>query len=484
MKMVIIMNEYYKLRTCYVNFAEHLQNSWNVNFIYNDAPGVWNEKEWKSFFRQIKAFGFNNFQFWIPPTLVKVGEARTNAIEQFKMIIEYCHSENITANPLITINTIGAEWYFACPNDKEDKAKIMEFWTFYAENLKDADIFTIFPGDPGGCNRNGCNHNTYLELSAELAFMIKEKNPSITVEVGTWGTPFTGWGDDMRHTPNWDGTFAMLTDPDANNPEIPCHIWNGSEERVKICMNDMMERLDIFPKDTIFSLNVGFNPDSEPIGGYDGRKWIKEIAKTHRVNSWDYSASEGELICYPHWRVNKYKRKRLLELETAPYYGSICYTMSPKLNLLTLYTSAQIMINPYRDAKEIAGEFTKLVFDDEKIGTLMEAFEIVPGWGYEETRYTKKELTAMFSELIQRLKNAEGKISGLPLFPTAEEYRQTILWHAENFLYMLGENPDREKVKKDFWNKALAIYDTIPKAVDERSELAANGYSKIGENME
>ena len=114
----------------------------------------------------------------------------------------------------------------------------------------------------------------------------------------------------------------------------------------------------------------------------------------------------------------------------------------------------------------------------------MEAFEIVPGWGYEETRYTKKELTAMFSELIQRLKNAEGKISGLPLFPTAEEYRQTILWHAENFLYMLGENPDREKVKKDFWNKALAIYDTIPKAVDERSELAANGYSKIGENME
>ena len=37
---------------------------------------------------------------------------------------------------------------------------------------------------------------------------------------------------------------------------------------------------------------------------------------------------------------------------------------------------------------------------------------------------------------------------------------------------------------KDFWNKALAIYDTIPKAVDERSELAANGYSKIGENME
>ena len=39
---------------------------------------------------------------------------------------------------------------------------------------------------------------------------------------------------------------------------------------------------------------------------------LKELAKTHRVTSWDHSASEGELICYPHYRLDKYKRKRLI----------------------------------------------------------------------------------------------------------------------------------------------------------------------------
>lgn len=477
------MNETYKLRTCYVNFAEHLQNSWNVNFMYNDAPGMWSDKEWSAFFKEIKAFGFTNFQFWIPPTLVKPGEDRANAIKPLNEVIRLCHGEGITVNPLITVNTIGAEWYFACPNDKEDRKRIFEFWEFYAENLKGVDIFTIFPGDPGGCNRNGCNHNTYLELSAELVKMLKEKIPGITVEVGTWGTPFTGWGEDMRHTPNWDGTFAMLVDPGVNNPEIPCHIWNGSPERVKVCMNDMMDRLKLFPEDTVFSLNVGFNPDSEPDDGYDGRPWIKEIAKKFRVNSWDYSASEGELICYPHFRVGKYKRKRLTELETAPYYGSICYTMSPKLNLLMLYTSAQLMMNPERSPKEVAGEFTEKVFGDRKIGELMEAFEIVPGWGYEDTPFTKEELKEMFGELIVRLKAVKGFKSQLPVFPDEEEYRETLLWHAENFLYMFGENPDREKVREDYKNKALAIYDTIPKAVDERSVLSAKGYSQIGTEL-
>ena len=30
------MKESYLLRTCYVNFAEHLQNTWNVNLLYED----------------------------------------------------------------------------------------------------------------------------------------------------------------------------------------------------------------------------------------------------------------------------------------------------------------------------------------------------------------------------------------------------------------------------------------------------------------
>ena len=477
------MKPAYQLRTCYVNFAEHLQNSWNVNFMYHNAPGTWTEADWRAFFTEIKAFGFNNFQFWIPPTLAKVGPDREEAIAPLNLVARLCHEQGLTANALLAVNTIGAEWYFACPNDPTDRAKIFEFWNFYADHLPHVDIFTIFPGDPGGCNRNGCDHNTFLDLSAELAHMLKTKRPDVQVEVGTWGTPFTGWGEDLRKTPDWDGTFAMLIDPAVNTPETPCHIWNGPPHRVKIAMQDMLRALPKFPADTMFSLNSGFNPDCEPEGEYDARPWTKEIAKTHRVTSWDYAASEGELICYPHYRVEKYQRKRKMEQATAPYHGSICYTMSPKLNLLTLYTAAQLMIDPDRDAKELAGEFTQKVFGDPEIGKLMEAFEIVPGWGFEPRNIPKPTLCEMFSQLIARLKGAEGHKSELPVFPAAEEYRQTLLWHAENFLEMLGEAPDRAAIRKSYWDKALAIYDTIPKAVDERSELAATGYSNIGRDL-
>ena len=59
----------FQMRTCYLNFAEHLQNVWNVNFIYGDTNEAWSEQDWDHFLAEVAAFGFTNFQFWIPPTL-------------------------------------------------------------------------------------------------------------------------------------------------------------------------------------------------------------------------------------------------------------------------------------------------------------------------------------------------------------------------------------------------------------------------------
>jgi len=201
---MMVKNPAFELRTYYVNFAEHLQNYWNVNFIYHNAPGTWSDSDWKAFFIQIKEFGYNNFQFWIPPTLYEPSKARDNAADAFCRLMKFAHETGLGFNPLITVNTIGAQWYLACPNDKTDREKIIEFWDFYSKKLAGADIFTIFPGDPGGCNRNGCNHATYIELSIELAELIKKNSPDTVVEIGTWGTPFTGWGEDMAELPNWN----------------------------------------------------------------------------------------------------------------------------------------------------------------------------------------------------------------------------------------------------------------------------------------
>ncbi len=473
-------NPAYAMRSCYVNFAEHLQNAWNVNFLYEDAPCQWSEADWTAFFRELEAFGFTDFQIWIPPTLAKAGPHREPAAEKLRRVLALAHEVGLTFHPMLAVNTIGGEWYFACPNDPDDRAGILEFWSFWSREMKDADYFTIFPGDPGGCNRNGCTHKTFIELAREITDLLKADNPGRTVVIGTWGTPFTGWGEDMRHVDNWDGSWQMLVDPAHAAPEVPCHIWNGSPERVAPCMRDLLAALPSFPEDTMVSINAGFNPDCEPDGEYDARPWAAKIAQTHSITSWDYSASEGELVCYPHFRAAKFARKRHLETAAAPYTGALCYTMSPKLNLLMLYCAARLMINPDSDPDSLAADFTEKVFGDRAIGPLMKAFEIVPGWGYEETPYTRAELIAMFTELEERLLKAPTDRCVLPIFPDAAEYKESLLWHARNFLEMLGDSPDRERIREDYRTRAMAIYEIAPMAADERSRLSAEQYAKIG----
>jgi len=47
-------------------------------------------------------------------------------------------------------------WYFACPHDARAQDLIVRLWRHWARALAGTDLVGIFPGDPGGCNRNGC----------------------------------------------------------------------------------------------------------------------------------------------------------------------------------------------------------------------------------------------------------------------------------------------------------------------------------------
>ena len=113
----------------------------------------------------------------------------------------------------------------------------------------------------------------------------------------------------------------------------------------------------------------------------------------------------------------------------------------------------------------------------------MESFEIVDGWGYEPRRkFTREELISNFKELIERLELAKEFESKIVIFPSAEEYREEILFHANNFLELVSENPDREAIKSKYRNRLLSIYENVPMAVDERTQLATEQYSKIGKD--
>jgi len=477
----------FKHRAYYTNFASHLLNSWNANMMHPNAGNRWGAHEFSSLLDMIKAFGFTCFEYWLEPTVYKSilseDSVYRHFVETIQQVIELAHAKGLKVKYVTCPNVIGHEWYFACPSIPQDKTLMDKLWRRWSRALKGTDIVGIFPGDPGGCRRNGCDHNTFIDLALEYTGIVQQENPSAIVEVGTWGTPFTGWGDDMHEVANWDGSWPMLLKGtiDATNG-VGCHIWNGKPDRAKRAMDDFLKKLPQFPAETLVGINLGFSPDADPTMGGDARGYAREIAKIRRICSWDYSVTEGELIAHPHWRLPRIFSRRREERSAAPYYGAMSYTMTPALSHMCMYAAAQAGIDPDRDPDLVSREFCRRVFgpEHEMLGELFEAFEVVNGWGhYPRRKWSRPEAHRAYLKIIDHLESANTDKCDLPLFPSPEQYRQDLLWFAKMFVKLSSENPDREAIRKEYWKRALDIYDNVPMSVDERAEAAAKGFSQI-----
>jgi hypothetical protein len=480
-------NTCFNHRSFYVNFGEHLQNAWNVNLLYPGAPNQWSDADWNNFLTMIKAFGFTCFEYWIAPTLYDHGALKHEPLYAgfssiMRKVTDMAHEHGLMTKYICAPNVIGPRWFHACPNDREQKKLILDLWRHWIQELPGTDIVSIFPGDVGGCNRNGCTHETFINLCLELTGIIKQVNPSACSEINTWGTPFAGWGRDLRSVPDWDGSFEMITDPKYAVPGSDNYEFNGKPDRAKAAMEYLIAQLPAFPGDTMVAINLGFSPLGDADRGGDARSYAREIAKLRRITSWDYYLCEAELITHPHWRLPRISARRREERSVAPYYGGTCYTMTPKLNLLTFYAGGQLFLNPDADPDLVSQEFCSKVFGSEHaiLGELFETFEVVEGMGhFPRRRWSKEVLRQKYSEIIERLEAADVSGCSLPLFPGPETYRQDLLWFARKFHEMSGTNPDRKKIEKEYWEKSVKIYDIIPMSVDQRAITAAKQFSMI-----
>ena len=477
----------FRHRSCYVNFGEHLQNSWNVNLLFPGAPNRWSRADWQGFLGMLAAFGFNCFEYWLVPTLFdRPALAGAPVPREFaatmRLVAALAHGLGLRTKCLCAPNTIGARWYSACPHDPADRELVRTLWRHWMRELAGTDIVGIFPGDPGGCNRRGCTHETFVDLALELGEITQEECPGAVLEIGTWGTPFSGWGSDLRETPGWDGSWEELVSERHATPQQPCHIWNGTPDRARVAMDYLLSRLPSFPPDTMVALNLGFSPDGDATLGGDAREYARQVARLRPITTWDYSLAEGELLCYPHWRLPRIFARRREERAAAPYAGGMSYTMTPRLNLLSLYAAGQSFLAPDRDPDQVAREFCTRVFGEEHapLGELFEAFEVVPGWGhYPRRRWSKPALQAAYREICDRLEAADVSRCSLPLHPDPETYRQDLLWFARRFAELAGPNPDRERLRREYWQRALAIYDQVPMSADARAALAARQFSQL-----
>jgi len=436
----VVERPQFPMRICYVNFAEHLQNAYNPNVLFDVPANRWSREDWERFIDMISGFRYNIFEFWLVPSLFSPealhgGKIQREFADTINHVIAYGKRRGVAVHPIQAVNTVGANWHFHCPNVPAEHAEIVALWDHWSRAMRGNEYIGFFPGDPGGCTKNGCTPETYFDLCLELSKVVRKNNPGVKIEVGTWGEPFGGWG-------------------------VP--LWTGKPDRAAQAMKRFLARLPEFPPGTFTSINLGFSPDCHPnTHGGDGRPYAREAAKICPVLTWDYSVTEGEGTVSPRCRVRRMLERRREELALGCYSGGICYTMAPRLQCLSIFCCAEAWWNPSRQPEAVLGDFGRLVFGDElaAAGPLLEEFEVIPDWGYYPPfPYSPQRLEKSMGKLLANLEKVGADAeSRLPLAPTFAEYRKSLTFFAGLF-------------------QKLA---TVAMAVDEGSALArASG--KVG----
>ncbi len=463
-------------RIYYNNFAEHLQNAYNPNMFYPGQPNRWSDADWRGCIDFVAACGFNVFEFWFVPRLfcreALTADYAREFTRQMNATIAHAHTRGIKVMFLCSLATTGDAWQTLCPNEPADWAEIKFLWDAWLQRFPGIDIVGIFPGDPGACSRNGCTAETYIDRSLDIAHLVRKHLPDAEIEFNTWGAPFFGWGN-IQGPPGWKGEFIQSWQHTA---------WSFDHNRAEKAMRHLVRRLPDFPGPTSVALNMGFNSDGNPVGDQDARPWVHEIARTNPVHTWDFSLTEGENAVLPHWRFDRLFERRREERAGAPYSGGICFTMTPRLNQLSLFMAAQSFIRPDADPNAVAGEFLVDVFgpSGRELIPLLPLFEVIRDWGnYHDIRLPRAEYHAQLRQMVDLLESLAGhERDTYPIFPSPRAWREELLFFARLFADLSAPTPDYEELHKRYWHRVYAIYDHLPSHVDPRPQLATDALIK------
>jgi hypothetical protein len=470
-------------RIYYNNFASHLLNAYNPNMLYQELPNRWSDADWCACIDMIADFGYNVFEFWLVPRLF-CREALDSDLgkefaRQINVVCRHAHARGVQVEYICSLATVGDQWHTLCPNVPGEWDELLYLWDQWTRLLANVDIVGIFPGDPGACSRNGCTALTFIDKACEVAALITRNQPKAEIKLHTWGAPIFGWGT-IQGPPGWNGEFVQSYQHTA---------WRFDKARADEAMQHLIKRLPDFPPDTSVAINLGFNPDGNPSGGHsadhptgegagqgagqDARPWAREIARTHRIETWDFSLTEGENNVVPHFRFDRLFAQRREERDAAPYSGGICFTMSPMLNQLSLWMAAQSFINPDADTEALAGDFYERLFgaDGRKIIGFLPLFEVVKDWGnyLDIDPTTQPHYHDRMLELCSLLVSLEPSVNhGVALHPAPDDYRRELLFFARLFADLSAPEPDFDALADRYWRRVYAIYDQLGEHVDPR----------------
>ena len=216
----------------------------------------------------------------------------------------------------------------------------------------------FFPGDPGGCIRNGCTAETFVDLCLELSKVVRKNNPRCRSRSARGA---------------------------SHSPAGVCRSGPGKPAAGRAVDARLPRQIARVPAGTFTSINQGFSRDCDPNLERRRRTAIcQEAAQTHPVLTWDYSVTEGEGTVSPRCRVRRMFAARREPSWRGLLFGRYLLHDDTAAQLPEPSSAAPRRFGTRPGARRRAGRLrpVHLRRASAAIGPLLEEFEVIPDWGY------------------------------------------------------------------------------------------------------
>ena len=305
----------------------------------------WSDERIRKYARQIGEYGFNSVELceirgyrgiWTDDDL------KSKITPKLRTFMKAARDNGLQVSQFIWGQSLFEEGRNFCWNSPDERLKMEAEYRRLARTYGDlVDHIVIHVGDPGGCDRNGCDaYKTTQEIAAFLLNEYRKMNPKITCTLSTWAN------------------FGF---------------WNGREG---------VEFLDesYCPKEIGIALHRWYDADKA--------KLVRAAGRECDIWGWYLSDFEMELdSALLMRRLDAYFTSLPAQAskEIRAISTEICFHGWP--HIINAYVSAQKMIDPKRPLQEIEREFCAGTFGEANAEAMLKVYQAAEEYVHPERYY-------------------------------------------------------------------------------------------------
>lgn len=313
-------------------YADTLWTTWSDDRIRDLVESLW-------------LLGFNSVE--VPEirgyrAFLNEADLARDVTPKLRVFMQAARNHGLQVSQFVWGQSLFIEGENLCWNDPAEQATMLAEYQRLGQTYGDlVDNIVVHVGDPGGCNRNGCDaYHTTQSIASALGDAYRARNPQVLVTLSTWANA---------------GFWNHRTDPGFLDASL-------------------------MPKDAGIALHRWYDAEQASLVNAAGRP----------CDIWGWYLSDFELAL--DWML---LMRRLDAYYTAlpPEASRQIRAISTELNfqgwphLINACVSAQKMLDPNRDLEAIEREFAAAVFGDANADAMVKVYQAIEENVFPERYY-------------------------------------------------------------------------------------------------